>query len=62
LYIKNLHFKRLSKGLNYIKVRLFLVIKKNGPVIYTLKLLLDTKIYSKFYVNLLKLANKDTLL
>jgi hypothetical protein len=29
---------------------------------YTLKLLVDVKIYSRFYVNLLELANKDTLL
>jgi hypothetical protein len=62
LHTKNLRSKRLSKGLNYVKVRLFLVMKKNGPVIYTLKLLLDIKIYPRFYVNLLELANKDTLL
>jgi hypothetical protein len=62
LHIKNLRSKRLSKGLDYVKVRPFLVTKKNGPVIYILELLLDTKIYSRFYVNLLELANKDTLL
>jgi hypothetical protein len=27
LYIKNLRIKRLSKGLDYVKVRLFLIIK-----------------------------------
>jgi hypothetical protein len=62
LYIKNLRSKQLSKGLNYVKVRLFLILKKNRPVIYTLKLLLDIKVYSRFYINLLKLADKNTLL
>jgi hypothetical protein len=62
LYTKNLRSKQLSKELNYVKVRLFLILKRNGPVTYTLKLLLDAKIYSRFYVSLLELANKDTLL
>jgi hypothetical protein len=54
--------KRLSKGLNNVKVRLFLISKRNGLVIYILKLLLDVKIYSRFYVSLLELANLETLL
>jgi hypothetical protein len=62
LHIKNLRSKQLSKELDYVKVRLFLVSKRNRPVIYTLKLLLDAKIYPRFYVSLLELANKDTLL
>jgi hypothetical protein len=62
LHTKNLHSKQLSKELNYVKVRLFLVTKKNRPITYILKLLLDAKIYSRFYVSLLELANKDTLL
>jgi hypothetical protein len=62
LYIKNLRSKQLSKELNYVKVRLFLVLKKNGLVTYTLKLLVDAKVYSRFYINLLELANKNTLL
>jgi hypothetical protein len=62
LYTKNLCSKRLSKGLNYVKVRLFLVLKKNRLVTYTLELLVDAKVYSRFYVNLLELANKNTLL
>jgi hypothetical protein len=62
LYTKNLRSKQLSKGLDYVKVRLFLVLKKNGLVTYTLKLLADIKVYSRFYVNLLELANKNTLL
>jgi hypothetical protein len=59
-YTKNLYTKQLSKGLNNIKVRLFLILKQNRPVIYTLKLLLDTKIYPRFYISLLELANLET--
>jgi hypothetical protein len=62
LYIRNLYIKQLSKGLNNIKVRLFLISKQNRPIIYTLKLLLDTKIYSRFYISKLELANSATLL
>jgi hypothetical protein len=62
LHTKNLRSKQLSKGLNYVKVRLFLISKRNRPITYTLKLLLDTKIYPRFYVSLLEPANKDTLL
>jgi hypothetical protein len=62
LYTKNLYTKQLSKGLNNVKVRLFLVSKQNKLVIYMLKLLLDTRIYSRFYISLLELANLETLL
>jgi hypothetical protein len=62
LYIKHLYTKQLSKRLNNIKVRLFLILKQNRPVIYTLKLLLDVKIYPRFYINLLELASLETLL
>jgi hypothetical protein len=62
LHTKNLRSKQLSKGLDYVKVRLFLILKRNRPVTYTLELLLDVKIYSRFYVSLLELANKDILL
>jgi hypothetical protein len=60
LHTKNLRFKQLSKELNHVKVRPFLVLKRNGLVTYTLKLLIDAKIYSRFYINLLELADKDT--
>jgi hypothetical protein len=60
LYTKNLRSKRPSKGLNHVKVGPFLVSKKNGLVTYTLKLLADIKVYSRFYVNLLELADKNT--
>jgi hypothetical protein len=62
LHTKNLRSKRPSKGLDYVKVGLFLILKRNGPITYTLKLLLDAKIYPRFYVSLLELADKDILL
>jgi hypothetical protein len=62
LYTKNLRSKRLSKGLNHVKVGLFLILKRNGPVTYTLELPLDAKIYPRFHVSLLELADKNTLL
>jgi hypothetical protein len=60
LHTKNLRFKRLSKRLDHVKVGLFLVSKKNGLVTYTLELLTNAKIYPRFYINLLELADKDT--
>jgi hypothetical protein len=60
LHIKNLRSKRLSKGLDYVKVGPFLVLKKNGLVTYTLKFLADVKVYPRFYINLLELADKNT--
>jgi hypothetical protein len=62
LHTKNLRSKQLSKGLNHVKVRPFLVSKRNGLVTYTLKLLADAKIHPRFYINLLEPADKDTLL
>jgi hypothetical protein len=62
LYTKNLRSKRLSKGLDHVKVGPFLVLKKNGLVTYILELLVDVKVYPKFHVNLLELADKNTLL
>jgi hypothetical protein len=62
LHTKNLRSKQLSKGLNYVKVRPFLILKRNGPITYTLELLPDAKIHPRFHVSLLEPANKDTLL
>jgi hypothetical protein len=60
LYTKNLRTKRPSKGLDNVKVGLFLILKQNGLVIYTLELLLDAKIYPRFYVSLLEPADLET--
>jgi hypothetical protein len=62
LHTKNLRTKRLSKGLDNVKVGLFLISRQNGLVTYTLELLLDAKIYSRFHVNLLEPANLETSL
>jgi hypothetical protein len=62
LYTKNLRTKQPSKGLDNVKVRLFLISKRNRLVTYTLELLLDAKIYPRFYISLLELANLETLL
>jgi hypothetical protein len=60
LYTKNLRTKRLSKGLDHVKVGPFLISKQNGPVTYTLELPLDAKIHPRFYVSLLELADLET--
>jgi hypothetical protein len=60
LHTKNLRSKQPSKGLNHVKVRPFLISKRNRPVTYTLKLPPDAKIYPRFYISLLEPANKDT--
>jgi hypothetical protein len=62
LHTKNLRTKRLSKGLDNVKVGLFLISKRNGLVTYTLELPLDAKIYPRFYVSLLEPADLETLL
>jgi hypothetical protein len=62
LHTKNLRSKRLSKGLNHVKVRLFLILKRNRPVTYTLELLPDTKIHPRFHVSLLEPVDSKTLL
>jgi hypothetical protein len=60
LHTKNLRTKQPSKGLDNVKVRLFLILKQNRPVTYTLELLLDAKIHPRFYISLLEPANLET--
>jgi hypothetical protein len=60
LHTKNLRSKQPSKGLDHVKVRPFLISKRNGPVTYTLELPPDTKIHPRFHVSLLEPADKDT--
>jgi hypothetical protein len=62
LHTKNLQTKQPSKELDNVKVRLFLISRQNRLVTYTLKLLLDAKIYPRFHVSLLEPANLETLL
>ena len=60
LLIKNIKSKRLSKKLDYIKVRLFLIKQQRGLVNYELSLPRDTNIYLVFYILLLELADAQT--
>jgi transposase InsO family protein len=60
LHTKNLRTKRPSKGLDNVKVGPFLILKKNGPVTYTLQLPPDAKIHPRFHVKLLEPADPET--
>ena len=62
LLTKNLRTKRLSKGLDNVKVRPFLIAAKTGPVNYKLRLPDDARIYPVFYILMLELADLETLL
>ena len=59
---KNLRTKRLNKGLDNVKVRLFLILNRKGLVTYTLDLPADAKIHPRFHINMLELADLATLL
>ena len=54
LLTKNFESKRLSKKLNYIKIKPFKIISKVTEVIYRLDLLLKIKIYLIYYIAMLK--------
>ena len=60
LLTKNLRTKRPSKGLDNVKVGPFLILKRNGPVTYTLDLPPDARIHPRFHVKLLEPAHPDT--
>jgi hypothetical protein len=60
LHTKNLRTKRPSKGLDNVKVGPFLILKKNGPVTYTLQLPPDAKIHPRFHIKLLEPADPET--
>ena len=57
---KNLRTKRPNKGLDHVKVGPFLILDQKGPVTYTLDLPADAKIYPRFYINMLELADLAT--
>ncbi len=57
LFTKNFRTKKLNKKLNYIKIELFLVKKIKKSVNYKLDLFKNVRIFSVFYILLLKLAN-----
>ncbi len=56
-FIKNLRTKKLSKKLNYIKVELFFVKKTKKSVNYKFDLFKNIRIFSVFYILLLKSAD-----
>ena len=60
LLTKNIKSKRLSKKLDYIKVRLFLVKQQKGLVNYKLDLPRDTNIHLVFHILLLELVDTQT--
>ena len=57
LFTKNLRTRKLSKKLNYIKIELFFVKKTKKSVNYKLDLLKNVKVFSVFYILLLKSAD-----
>ncbi len=59
---KNFKIRKLSKKLNYIKVKLFFVKKTKRLINYELNLLKNVKIFLIFYILLLKLANLITFI
>ncbi len=60
LFTKNLKTKKLSKKLNYIKVKSFFVKKIKKLINYELDLLKNVKIFLIFYILLLKLIDLST--
>ena len=60
LLTKNIKSKRLSKKLDYVKVRPFLVKQQKGLVNYKLDLPKDTNIHLVFYILLLELVDAQT--
>jgi len=62
LLYKNFKSRQLSKKLDYIKIRLFKIIKKISEVTYRLDLLVKIKIYPVQYIAMLELAYRDLVL
>jgi len=59
LLYKNFKLRRLSKKLDYIKIRLFKIVAKILEVIYRLNLLVKMKIYLVQYIIMLEPAYRD---
>ncbi len=58
-FTKNLKTRKLSKKLNYIKVELFFIKKTKKSVNYKLDLFKNIKVFSVFYILLLKSADSS---
>ncbi len=59
LFTKNLRTRKLNKKLNYIKIELFFVKKTKKSVNYKLDLFKNIKVFSVFYILLLKSADSN---
>ena len=57
---KNIKIKRLSDKLDYIKLRLFKIEKKLGPVIFKLIMPKGMRIHLIFHISLLKPITTNT--
>ena len=62
LFTKNLKTKKSNKKLNYVKIELFFIKDQKDRISYKLKLLKNTRIYSIFYISLLKSADFNTFI
>ena len=60
LHTKNLKSKRLSRKLDHVKVRPFLIKQPKGPVNYELQLPPDARVHPVFHVSLLEPADSKT--
>ena len=52
--------KPRTKKLDYVKVRLFSVKEKTGPVNVRLRLLRDAQVHPNFHISIIKLADQST--
>ncbi len=59
LFTKNLRTRKSSKKLNYIKIGLFLVKKTKRSVNYKFDLFKNVRVFSVFYILLLKSADSS---
>jgi len=62
LLYKNFKLRRLSKKLDYVKIRLFKIIEKILEVTYRLNLLVKIKIYLVQHIVILELVHRDLVL
>ena len=61
LLTKNWKIKKpRTKKLDYVKVRLFSVKERTGPVNIRLRLLTDAQVHSNFHISIIKLADQST--
>ena len=62
LFTKNLKIKKSNKKLNHVKVEPFLIKNQKSKINYKLELFKNTRVYSIFYISLLKLIDFNTFI